>query len=92
MNALKLGGAFKFLFRFSLAYIPGMLHLEMLTILKFLLKNQCYFKKQIAEAKTKHIFLNSARSFVNNCSNFQAIMYTMSFNKVTIMKIFELNC
>ena len=31
-------------------------------------------KKQISEAKT-NIILNSARSFVNNCPHFQAIMY-----------------
>ena len=48
-------------------------------------------KKQIAEVKTD-IFLNSAKSFLNNCPHFQAIMYTMNFNEVTIIKIFELNC
>ena len=31
-------------------------------------------KKQISEAKT-NIILNSARSFVNKCPHFQAIMY-----------------
>ena len=39
-----------------------------------------------------HIFLNSTRPFVNNFPHFQAIMYTTNFNKVTIIKIFELNC
>ena len=42
-------------------------------------------KKQIAEAKTK-IFLNSARFFANISPNFQAIMYTMNFNKVKVIK------
>ena len=48
-------------------------------------------KMQIAEAKT-NIFLNSARSFVNISPHFQAIIYTMNFNKVTIIKILEMNC
>ena len=29
---------------------------------------------------------------MNNCPHFQAIMYKMNFNEVTIIKIFELNC
>ena len=46
-------------------------------------------KKQIAEAKT-NIFLDSARSFVNISPHFRVIMYTMNFNKVTIIKILDI--
>ena len=45
-----------------------------------------------SSSENKHIFLNSAKSFVNNCPHFQAILYTTNFNKVIIIKIFELNC
>ena len=50
------------------------------------------FENQIAEVKTIIYFLNTARSFMNNCPDFQAIIYTMNVNKVTIIRIFELNC
>ena len=44
------------------------------------------------EARTSIYFLNSARSFVSNCPHFQAIVYTINLNKVTVIAVFELNC
>ena len=59
------------------------------------IRGLCYEQKTEinwkGEVKT-NIFFNSARFFVSNCPHFQAIMYTMNFNKVTVIKIFKLNC
>ena len=56
-----------------------------LKIWELLLKDKCQKQKLT-------FILNSPRYFVKNCPHFQAIIYTMKFNKVTIPKIFKLTC